>query len=112
VLTLIAVGAAGAGVPMAVVVIAPGDEARLLTAKLNGPPTAFDVDFRTTTVAGFAVLVNTQLICAAGNTFAAGTVSTLPARMPKLAGLPVKLAFASVHVADVASNLVFAASVI
>lgn len=53
-----------------------------------------------------------QLICAAGKTLAAGTVNTLPARLPKLAGLPVKLEFTSVQLADVAVKLAFAASVI
>ncbi len=64
------------------------------------------------TVAGFAVLVMMQLICAAGRTFAAGTVRMLPARLPKLAGLAVKPALLSVQVAAVALKLVLAASVI
>lgn len=97
---------------MAVVLIADGAEARLVVAKLNGPPTVFVVVLRTITEAGLAVFVNTQTICADGKTFAAGTVNTLPARLPKLAGLPVKLAFASLHEADVASKRVLAASVI
>lgn len=53
----------------------------------------------------------TQLICAAGSTLAGGTVSTLPAKLPKLAGLSVKPAFASVQVADVGVKLALAASV-
>ena len=101
VLTLIAVGAAGAGVPATVVLMAAGADARFATAKLNGPPGAPVVVLRMATVAGIAVLVMTQLICAAGKTLAAGTVSTLPVRLPKLAGLPVKLALASVHDAEV-----------
>ena len=52
------------------------------------------------------------MICAAGSTLAAGTVSTLPARLPKLAGLLVNPEFASVQVADVALKLALAASVI
>ena len=40
VLTLIAVGAVGAGVPAVMVVIAAGAEARFATAKLNAPPGA------------------------------------------------------------------------
>jgi len=42
-----------------------------------------------------------HVIWAAGRTLVAGTVSTLAARLPKLAGLPVKLALASVHDAEV-----------
>jgi hypothetical protein len=105
------VGAAGAGVAAAVVLIAAGADARFDTEKLKGPPFTFDVVFRTATVAGFAVLVKLQVICAAGSTFAAGTVNTFPARLPKLPGLPVKLELASLQVADVASKLVLAASV-
>lgn len=111
-LTASAVGAAGAGVPTAAVVMAAGAAARLATEKLKGPPGAPVVVLRTATVAGFAVLVITQLIRAAGNTLAAGTVRILPARLPKLAGFPVKPALASLHMADVALKLVFAPSVI
>ena len=111
-LTLSAVGAGGAGVATAVVVMAVGADARFDTEKLKGPPLTFDVVLRTDTVAGFAVLVNVHVICAAGRTFAAGMVSTFPARPPKLAGFPVKLELASLHMADVASKLVLAASVI
>ena len=101
-LTAIAGGAGGAGVAVAVVVIAAGAEARFETEKLKGPPLVFDVVFRTATVAGTAVLVMVHAIWAAGRTLAAGTVSTEPAKLPKLAGLPVKLALASVQMADVA----------
>ena len=104
-------GAGGAGVAVAVVVIAAGADARFATEKLNGPPLVFDVVLRMATVAGFAVLVNVQMIWAAGRTFAAATVSTFAARLPKLAGLPVKLEFASLHVADVALKLVLTPSV-
>jgi hypothetical protein len=101
-LTLIAVGATGAGVPAVVVLIAAGAEARLTTVKLNGPPGEPVVVFRMATVAGIAVLVMVQVICAAGSTLAAGTVMTVPVSAPKLAGLPVTTALASLHVADVA----------
>lgn len=107
-----AVGDAGAGVPAVVVVIAAGAAPRFATEKLKGPPGAPVVVLRTATVAAIAVLVITQLIWAAGNTLAAGTVSTPPARLPKLAGFPVKAALASLHVADVGLKLVLAASVI
>ena len=112
VVTLIAVGEAGAGVPAVIVVMLAGAEARFATAKVKGPPGAPVVVFRTATVAGIAVLVMMQLICAAGSTLAAGTVSTLPARLPKLAGLPVKPELASLQVAEVAVKLALAPSVI
>jgi hypothetical protein len=112
VLTAMAEGAAGAAEPIVDVVMAAGVAARFDTAKLNGPPSPPVVIFCTATVAGFAMLVSVQLICAAGKTFAAGTVKTFPARLPKLAGLPVKLEFASEHVADAALKLALAASVI
>ena len=57
-------------------------------------------------------MVIVQLICAAGKTLAAGTVKTFPDKLPKLDGLPVKLEFRSVHVAEVALKLEFTASVI
>ena len=109
---MIAVGVVGAGVPAAVVVIFAGAEARFATEKVNGPPGAPVVVLRMATVATLAVLVMVQLICAASTTLAAGTVRTLPVRLPKLAGLPVKLALASLQVADVAVKLALAPSVI
>jgi hypothetical protein len=112
VLTAIAGGAVGAAEPIIVVVIAAGAEAKFETEKLNGPPSPPVVIFCTATLAGFATLVIVQAICAVGNTLAAGTVKTLPARLPKLAGLPVKLEFPSVHVAEAALKLALAASVI
>lgn len=56
-------------------------------------------------VGALPVFVKMQLICAAGTTLAAGTVSTLPARVPKLAGFPVTAALASLHVAEVVLKL-------
>ena len=93
-------------------VIGAGADARFETEKLNGPPSPPVVIFWTATLAGFAALVMVQLICAVGKTLAAGTVNTLPARLPKLAGFPVKPALASEHVADAALKLALAASVI
>jgi hypothetical protein len=112
VVTLIAVGEDGAGDPATVVEIAEGMEARFETEKLNGPPAAPVVVFRSETVAGIAVLVIVQTMRAAGSTLAAGTVSTLPASVPKLAGLPVKLALVSLQTAAVVVKLAFAPSVI
>ena len=110
--TLMAAGDVGAGVPAVIVVILAGVEARFATAKVKGPPGAPVVVFCTFTVAGTAALVMVQLSCAAGKTLAAGTVSTLPARLPKLAGLRVKLELASLQVAEVAVKLALAPSVI
>lgn len=60
--TLMAVGAAGVGVFVTVVVIALGAEAKLVAVKVNGPPMALDVIFCNATVAGLAVLVNVHAI--------------------------------------------------
>ena len=57
-------------------------------------------------------LVRVQLIFAAARTLAAGMVITLPANVPKLAGLPVMAALASVQVTAVAVKLVAGVSVI
>lgn len=96
--TALGVGATGAAVAVAVVVMAAGAAAKLLTAKLNGPPKPAVVIFWTATVAGFAALVKVQVILAAGKTLAAGMVSTWPLNVPKLAGFPVIEALASAQV--------------
>ena len=57
-------------------------------------------------------LVRVHLICAAATTFAAGIVITLPTSVPKLAGLPVLAALASLHVNAVAAKFVAGVSVI
>lgn len=111
VVTVSTVGAAGAGVPAVAVVMAAGAADKLATEKLNGPPATLVVVFRMATVAGTAVLVMMQVICAAGKTLAADTESTAPAKLPKLAGFPVKPEFASVQVADVAVKLAVTVSV-
>lgn len=110
--TVSGVGAAGAGVAAAVVVMAAGAAARLATEKLKGPPATLVETFCTTTVAGMGVLVRTQVMRAACLTLEAGTVSTLPLKLPKLAGLPVKLELASVQDAAVAVKRAFTFSVI
>lgn len=51
------------------------------------------------------------MICAAAKIFAAGIVSTLPASVPKLAGLPVTAELASVQLAAVAAKFVAGVSV-
>jgi hypothetical protein len=102
-------------VPVEDVVILAGAEARFVAVKLNGPPAEPKVVFCTATVAAVAVFtefVMVQLIFAAATTLAAGMVSTLPTRAPKLAGLPVIAALVSVQVAAVAVKFVAGVSVI
>ena len=97
--------------PTVAVVIAAGVVPRFVTAKVNGPPMPPVVIFCTATVAGLAALVKAQVIWLADKTLAAGMVSTLPLNEPKLAGLPVLPALASLHVADVGVKLPLAVSV-
>lgn len=97
------------------VVMGAGAKVRLVATNVNGPPAAPMVIFLTATVAAvavFTVLVRVQRICAAATTFAAGMVTTLPAKVPKLAGFPVTAEFASVQLTDVAVNFVPGFSVI
>ena len=94
-------GPTGAAVPAAVVVIEAGTVAKLLAAKVNGPPKPPVVIFCTATVAAIAALVKVQVIFAAGKTLAAGMVRACPLNVPKLAGFPVIEALASVQVAVV-----------
>ena len=99
--TALATGTAGAAVAAAIVVIEAGAAARLLTAKVNGPPKLPVVIFCTATLAAFAALVNVQVILAAGKTLAAGMVRTRPLNVPKLGGFPVIAILASAQVAVV-----------
>lgn len=95
--------------------MAAGVDLRLVTTNENGPPAAPSVVFCTATVAAAAVLtafVNVQVIWAPATTFAAGMVSTLAANVPKLAGLPLTAALASVQLAAVAVKFVAGVSVI
>jgi len=109
--TVLATGATGAAVPTVAVVIAAGVVPRFVTAKVKGPPMPPVVIFFTATVAGLAAFVKAQVIWLADKTLAAGMVSMLPVNEPKLAGLPVTLALASLQVADVAVKLPLAVSV-
>ena len=59
---MIAVGAAGVGVPVEVVVMDGGAEARFVEVNVKAPPTAPVVIFWIATVAGFGVLVKVQLM--------------------------------------------------
>lgn len=94
--------------------MAAGVDFKLVAVKVKGPPAAPNVIFCTATVAAVAVLnvlVKVQVICAAAKTLAAGMVSTLPVKLPKLAGFPVTAEFASVQVALDAVKLVAGVSV-
>ena len=97
--TALAMGTVGAAVPAAMVVIEAGAAARLVAAKVNGPPKPPVVIFCTATVAAFAALVKVQVIFAAGKILAAGMVRACPLNVPKLTGFPVMEALASVQVA-------------
>ena len=111
----IGVVTAGAAVPALEVVMLAGAEARFVAVKVKGPPADPRVIFCTATVAAVAVLtvlVMVHVIFAAAFTLAAGTVSTLPASAPKLAGFPVIAELASTQVADVAVKFAAGVSVI
>ena len=59
---MIGVGAAGVAVPVEVVVMDGGAEARFVEVNVNAPPIAPVVIFWMATVAGFGVLVKLQLM--------------------------------------------------
>ena len=99
VVTLIAVGDAGVGVPAVTVVIAAGALARLVWAKLNGPPKPPIVIFCTLTRG--RVLVKTQVKSDPATTLPAGIVSTLPEKEPITPTFPVTALLASVQLAAV-----------
>lgn len=106
-----AVGAAGVAVLGATVVILPGVDAKFVDVNVNGPPKEPDVVFCNANVGFFGALVNVQIIFANGFRLAASTVMTLPASVPKLAGLPVVPEFVSVQLPLDKLKLVLAASV-
>ena len=106
-----AVGEAGVGVLAATVVMLAGVEAKFVTVNVNGPPNEPAVVFCKANVGGFGTLSNVQMILANGFKFTAGTVMMLPARLPKLAGLPVVPEFVSVQLPLDNVKLVLAASV-
>ena len=114
VVTKIGAGVVGAGVLAAEVVIAGGADAIFVDVKVNGPPAAPRVDFCTATVAAaaFSALVRTQVIFAAATTLAAGIVTTLPAKVPKVPVLPVTAELESVQLTALAVKFVAAVSVI
>ena len=58
---MIGVGAVGVGVPVEVVVMDGGAEARFVEVNVNAPPTAPVVIFWMATVAGFGVLVKVHV---------------------------------------------------
>ena len=104
-------GDVGVAVPTATVVTLGGFEARLVAVNVNGPPNEPVVIFCKVNVAGFGVLVKVQTIFAKSFKLMAGTVMVLPAKLPKLAGLPEVPALVSVQVPLLKLKLAFAPSV-
>lgn len=98
-------------VAAATVVMLAGFEARLVAVNVNGPPKEPDVIFCKARVAGLGELVKVHTIFEKSFKFIAGTVIMLPAKVPKLAGLPVVPEFVSVHVPVASVKLTLAASV-
>ena len=111
VVTCIAVGTAGVAVLAATVLMLPGVDAKFVDVNVNGPPKEPDVVFCSANVGFFGALVKVQTIFANGFRLAAGTVMTLPASVPKLAGLPVVPEFVSVQLPLDSVKLLLAASV-
>lgn len=85
--------------------------AKFVAANVNGPPNDPVVIFCKASVGGFGALLNVQIIFENSFKFTAGTVMVLPAKVPKLAGLPVVPAFVSVQAPLDKVKLVLAASV-
>ena len=106
-----AVGAAGVAVAVATVVMLAGFDAMFVAVNVNGPPNDPVVIFCKATVAGLGALVKVQTIFEKSFKLTAGTVMTLPASVPKLAGLPVVPELVSVQVPVERLKLVLAASV-
>jgi hypothetical protein len=105
------VGLAGVAELAAVVVMAAGVAARLVTENVKGPPKALTVVFCSASVGGLGAFVKVQTILAKGTRFAVGMVMTLPAKLPKLAGFPEVAELVSVQVPLDKLKLVLAASV-
>lgn len=95
----------------ATVVMLPGVEAKFVTVNVNGPPKEPAVVFCNANVGGFGALLNVQTIFANGFRLTTGTVMTLPASVPKLAGLPVVPELVSVQLPLDNVKLLLAASV-
>ena len=113
VVAAMAVGATGAAVLTAVVVIPAGAAERFVAVKVNGPPNEPVVIFWIATVGIFAALLKVQVNLADGFRLATGIVSTLPDRVPNApAGLPEVAKLVSRHEADESVKLALAASVI
>ena len=106
-----AVGAAGVAVAAAAVVMFAGFDAKFVAVKVNGPPNDPIVIFCKASVAGLGALVKVQTIFEKSFKLTAGIVMTLPAKVPKLAGLPVVPELVSVQVPLDKLKLVLAASV-
>jgi hypothetical protein len=88
-----------------------GAETRFVALNVNGPPNEPIVIFCNASVGGFGALPKVQIILAKGFRLITGTVITLPASVPKLAGLPVVPELVSVQLPLDRLKLALAASV-
>ena len=95
----------------AVVEILEITETILVAVNVNGPPNPPDVVFCKANVGGFGALVKVHTIRAKVLRFTTGTVITLPASVPKLAGFPEVAALVSVQTQLLILKLLLAASV-
>lgn len=95
----------------ATVVMFVGFEARLVAVNVNGPPNEPDVIFCNATVGGLGAFVKVHTIFEKSFKLVAGTVIMLPAKVPKLAGLPVVPELVSVQAPVAKVKLALAASV-
>lgn len=95
----------------ATVVMFVGLDAKFVAMNVNGPPKEPVVIFCKANVAGLGELVKVQMIFEKSFRLVAGTVITLPTKVPKLAGFPVVPEFVSVQAPLESVKLALTASV-
>lgn len=95
----------------ATVVMFVGLDAKFVAMNVNGPPKEPVVIFCKANVAGLGALVKVQMIFEKSFRLVAGTVITLPTKVPKLAGFPVVPEFVSVQAPLESVKLALTASV-
>lgn len=98
-------------VAAATVVMFVGLDAKFVAMNVNGPPKEPVVIFCKANVAGLGALVKVQMIFEKSFRLVAGTVITLPTKVPKLAGFPVVPEFVSVQAPLESVKLALTASV-
>ena len=99
------------GVAAATVVMFAGFDAKFVAVNVNGPPKEPVVIFCKASVAGLGAFVKVHTIFEKSFKLRAGTLMVLPAKVPKLAGLPVVPEFVSVQAPLDSVKLALAASV-